>query len=144
DGQWPESHFVVAASASPKGTAGAQILPETNAILSFPNKNLTTPADCEPAALSLSLCPPPPRALASLQHPSRRRRRPLAGTLNGRRHRRRRWRALRLPHGGGGLPRLPRPPRRHDQGPHPRSGQVLPALRPRVEEFEKKNGAGNF
>jgi len=48
--------------------------------------------------------------------PRLRRRLILAGTLNGPRRRR----ALLRPHRGGGLPRLPRPPRGHDQGSHHR------------------------
>ena len=56
----------------------------------------------------------------------RRRRRFLAGTLNGPRRRR----ALLRPYRGGGLPRLPRPPRGHDQGPHQRYATVARSFVP--------------
>jgi len=63
--------------------------------------------------------------------PRLRRRLILAGTLNGPRRRR----ALLRPHRGGGLPRLPRPPRGHDQGSHhrympPAAGSLLLRISP--------------
>jgi hypothetical protein len=87
----------------------------------LPNKTSLLLRLCDPVSSSHL------HAFTHLSSPRLRRRLLLAGTLNGPRRRR----ALHSPHRGGGLPRLPRPPRGHDQGPHHRyaTRHSLPVLR---------------
>ena len=92
-----------------KGEKNDGLKSPRNARNFLPNKTSPLLRLCDPVSSShLAFTPP--------SSPRLRRRLILAGTLNGPRRRR----ALLRPHRGGGLPRLPRPPRGHDQGSHHR------------------------
>jgi len=107
-----------------KGKKNDGLKSPRNARNFLPNKTSPLLRLCDPVSSShLAFTPP--------SSPRLRRRLILAGTLNGPRRRR----ALLRPHRGGGLPRLPRPPRGHDQGSHhrympPAAGSLLLRISP--------------